>query len=157
MNAPTETDRKLTTQVEAVIYFFKKMDYEMIGDLLLDDRTYQEMEKREFVRKLSYLFDNFSGLGDHKLFCANRVEGMFNEVDVIAITFIGCSSHNFVDILFEIDKRGMILDMYEFEDPESDRDLWFQEGRLFIDNYEIYEDDDYEDEYYDDDLDFPLN
>lgn len=154
MNAPTISRPKLATQADAVIYFFTKMDDEMIDDLLIGDRQYQEMPKTTFVRKLSMLFDTFEELGDLHLMRANRVDGEFNGKDVTAITYIGNNSHNFVDILFEKDKNGYITDMYEFEDPESDRDFGFQEGRLFIDNFELYDEDGYEDAGFDEDEDF---
>lgn len=158
MNALTISRPKLATQADAVIYFFTKMDHEMIDDLLVDDRFYQEMPKSTFVRKLSMLFATFEELGDLHLMRANRVDGEFNGKNVTAITYIGNKSHNFVDILFEKDQNGYITDMYEFEDPESDRDFGCQEGRLFIDNFEFYDDDDYEDAGFDeeDDYDSPF-
>jgi hypothetical protein len=42
----------LKTQEEALIYFLELLDIDMIDTLLENDRTYQDMEKQEFIRKL---------------------------------------------------------------------------------------------------------
>lgn len=146
MNASPSTSRKkIKSQVDAVIYFFSKMDDEMIADLLFDDRRYQDMNLTMFMRKLGDLFATFEELGDRFLLEANRVEGSYKGTNVVALSFIGDRSHNFIDILFEVTEEGEILDMYEFEDPEADLELEDKEARLFLDNYALHdEDDDYE-------------
>jgi hypothetical protein len=57
----------LKTQEEALIYFLELLDIDMIDTLLDNNRTYQDMEKNEFIRKLDYVIDDFLQVGDTKL------------------------------------------------------------------------------------------
>jgi len=55
------------TQEDAIILFIKQLDIDMINTLLDEGRTYQDMKKEIFIRKLGYVFDEFLNSGDTEL------------------------------------------------------------------------------------------
>jgi hypothetical protein len=62
------THQLINTQSEAVLHFFKKLDIEMVNELLEADRTYSDLEKPLFVHKLGNAFNEFLAAGDEHLF-----------------------------------------------------------------------------------------
>ena len=63
---------EIKSQADAVLYFFQRMDIEMIDTLLEDDRKYQDFEKNIFIEKLGIALDEFRKAGDTSL---NRYSG----------------------------------------------------------------------------------
>ena len=61
----------LITQEDAVIHFIQQLDIDMINTLIDEGRTYQDMEKHVFVRKLGYAFDEFIDSGETSLNCTS--------------------------------------------------------------------------------------
>ena len=59
-----KTISTLSTQEDAVIHFIEMLDIDMINTLLDEGKTYQDMEKYLFIRKLGYAFDEFLESGD---------------------------------------------------------------------------------------------
>lgn len=104
---------KLITQADAVIYFLQNLDVDMVGDILEDNRSYQDFEKHVFIRKLGYALDEFILAGDTFL---NRYNGICNSVicnyKCKGYTFIGNNSDNYFDLIIDI-KDGIIQDIYE--------------------------------------------
>ena len=103
----------LNTQVDAVIYFFQRLDIEMVSDILEDNRTYQDFEKTLFVYKLGNAFDEFIKAGDTFLqcntgFCNSKLCNYKRK----GYSFIGNHSCNYLDMIIEI-KDDVVQDMYE--------------------------------------------
>jgi len=100
----------LDTQVMAVKYFFERMDIDMIDDLLSDDYTYQNAEKKTFIYELSLVFDEFAMAGDTHLLafdgsCNSCIKGKKG------FTFVGNASNNYISMIFDV-KIDKIVDLY---------------------------------------------
>jgi hypothetical protein len=54
------------SQRDAFVYFFKRMDLEMI-DIVLDRETYMEIPKAKFMGRLERAFDMLKGFSDWQL------------------------------------------------------------------------------------------
>lgn len=108
--APTS---RIETQADAIIYFLQKLDVEMVGEILEDNRTYQDFEKYIFINKLDCALDEFIQAGDTFL---DRYEGFCNDktcnYKCKGFTFIGNNSGHYIDLIIDI-KNGIIQDMYE--------------------------------------------
>ena len=104
----------LKTQEEALIYFLELLDIDMIDTLLENNRTYQDMEKHEFIRKLGYVIDDFLQAGDTKLI---RRTGICDAVKCHfkckGQTFTGNHSGMHIDLIIEKNEDGKVLDIYE--------------------------------------------
>jgi len=105
----------LKTQLDAVVYFFTKMDSEMISSLLDDQLTYQDYSKHLFVRKLGDLFFEFSQLGDF-LLLVEKGECYGCSCGLSGYSFIGNKSRSF---------NKLYLDKYvDFDLDDDEDDLW---------------------------------
>jgi hypothetical protein len=62
-----DTRHSPKNQREAFLYYMSKLDAEMVGLVLDDEKTYQEAKKEVFVEKLSNVFLKFSKEGDTEL------------------------------------------------------------------------------------------
>ena len=103
----------LNTQADAVIYFFQRLDVDMVSDILEDNRTYQDFEKPLFVHKLGNTFAEFIKTGDtflqcHSGFCNSKL----CNYKCNGFSFTGNLSGNYLDMIIEI-KDGIVQDMYE--------------------------------------------
>lgn len=101
----------LDTQVKAVKYFFERMDIDMLDSILSEDITYQEHDKKIFLRELSIVFDSFTDSGDTFLIafdgaCNSCRKGKFG------YTFVGNVSNNYISMIFDI-KEDKIMDLYD--------------------------------------------
>ena len=113
MKENTLNKGSLHTQADAVIYFFQRLDVDMISDILEDNRTYQEFVKSLFVHKLGNAFDEFIKAGDtflqcHRGFCNSKL----CNYKCNGFSFTGNFSANYLDMIIEI-KDGIVQDMYE--------------------------------------------
>ena len=123
MKENTLNKGSLHTQADAVIYFFQRLDVDMISDILEDNRTYQEFVKSLFVHKLGNAFDEFIKAGDtflqcHTGFCNSKI----CNYKCNGFSFTGNFSGNYLDMIIEI-KDGIVQDMYEcseFKMQEND-------------------------------------
>ena len=103
----------LNTQAEAVIYFFQRLDIDMVSDILEDNRTYQDFEKALFVYKLGNAFNEFIKSGDTFLhILSGSCNAKFCNYKCMGYSFIGNHSGNYLDMIIEI-KEGVVQDMYE--------------------------------------------
>jgi len=135
----------LKTQLDAVVYFFTKMDSEMISSLLDDQLTYQDYSKHLFVRKLGDLFFEFSQLGDF-LLLVEKGECYGCSCGLSGYSFIGNKSRSFVDIVFMSDEKGNITDIYECGEFFNKRSKYRKKNKLYLDKYVDFDLDDDEDD-----------
>lgn len=157
MNHTTE----IKTQLDAVLYFVSKMDVDMVSTLLEDERSYQDLAKGLFIRKLGDLFHEFRQLGDFTLL-VDRGECYGCSCGVSGFTFVGNKSRAYIDMVFIVDEAGQILDIYECGEFFNKRSKVKKKHRLYLDKYvdfnlEDEEDDDYwegDDPSWDDDVEF---
>ena len=104
----------LITQEDAVIHFIQQLDIDMINTLLDEGRTYQDMEKYVFVRKLGYAFDEFTDSGDTALrISPGKCDAVKCNFQCRGFSFTGNNSDKHMDLIIEKDNQGKVLDMYE--------------------------------------------
>lgn len=104
----------LNTQEDAVLYFIQRLDVDMINTLLDDGRTYQDMEKDIFIRKLGYAFDEFLDCGDTFLNCSSgKCDAVMCNFQCRGYSFTGNNSGKHLDLIIEKNVEGKVLDMYE--------------------------------------------
>lgn len=127
----------LDTQVDAVVYFFRKMDAEMIDQILDNERTYQDFPKPIFIQKLQVAMDEFVESGDTELISyAGCCHAKHCNFGCRGYSFVGNHSRNFMHIIVE-QENGKVLDLYEcfsFKRDESDITL---KQRVCIDRLEL--------------------
>jgi hypothetical protein len=103
----------LESQADAVLYFFQLMDISMLKLVLDDAHTYQDYEKKVFLKKLDYAFDDLLQAGNTYL---NRYEGFCNSEECNfkckGYSFVGNVTNDYMDFIFDIrDQR--VFDLYE--------------------------------------------
>jgi hypothetical protein len=113
----------LETQADAVLYFFQRMDISMLKLVLDDAHTYQDYEKKVFLKKLDYAFDDLLQAGNTYL---NRYEGFCNSEECNfkckGYSFVGNVTNDYMDLILEI-KNNKVTDIYEcskFVNSETD-------------------------------------
>lgn len=104
----------LKTNADAVFYFLERMDSNMLNLILDKNLPYQDYEKKIFVKKLSYAFDEFISRGNTHL---NRFEGkctsnICNNANCLGFSFVGNSTQDYMDLILEI-KNNKVTDIYE--------------------------------------------
>jgi len=113
MEPIVKTHYEIKTQADAVIHFLQNLDIDMIDAVLEEGRTYQNLEKPIFIKKLGIALDEFLSSGDTFL---NRHSGFCNaeicNYKCTGFRFIGNISKNYLDLVITI-KDGVIQDMYE--------------------------------------------
>src|ERR1035437_8476380 len=60
-------DTATMTEKEACLYYMERMDIEMLDVILDDGRTYHNVDKGEFLKKLQDVFNDFKKAGDSAL------------------------------------------------------------------------------------------
>jgi len=125
------------TQADAVIYFLKKLDIEMINDILDDNRTYQGFKKNIFIDKLGIAINEFIAAGDTFLHCFN---GFCNAEDCnykcTGFSFIGNKSKNYFDLIIKI-QDGVVDDMYECSEFKNLEKGFKKQQRIRINKFKI--------------------
>lgn len=114
----------LQTNADAVFYFLERLDSNMLNLILDKNLPYQDYEKKVFVKKLSYAFDELLSRGNTYL---NRFEGnctsnVCTNVHCQGFSFVGNSSQDYMDLILEI-KNNKVTDIYEcskFVNSETD-------------------------------------
>jgi hypothetical protein len=116
----------LQTQADAVLYFLQRLDVDMIGTILEEQRTYQDFNKAVFIKKLAVAIDLFIENGNTYL---NRHEGFCNSkicnFNCKGFSFIGNKSGHYFDLIIDI-KDGVVHDIYEctsFESAKKEKSL----------------------------------
>ena len=135
----------LKTHLDAVLYFMKKMDADMVSTLLDDGNTYQSLNKHLFIRKLEDLFWEFAQLGDFYLLTEGGVR--YDDEFSQAFSFIGNKSKAFIDIVILTDKDKRVVDMYEICDFREHKTSRRKAYRLVLDKYMIFDQEEDEDQY----------
>ena len=109
-----ESNDLLKTNVDAVFYFLERFDSAMLKLMLDDAYTYQDYEKKVFVKKLSYAFDELLSRGNTHLnrFKGNCTSNMCTNINCQGFSFVGNSSHDFMDLIIEI-KNNRVTDIFE--------------------------------------------
>jgi hypothetical protein len=107
------TPSHLKTHADAVIYFIKNLDIQMLDDLLDEKYTYQDLKKNIFIQWLEIAFDEFKQAGDKELdissgfcsefICNNQCSGY---------RFSSKSSGLYLDLIIDIED-GQVTDIYE--------------------------------------------
>jgi hypothetical protein len=103
----------LESQADAVLYFFQRMDISMLKLVLDDAHTYQDFEKKVFLKKLDNTFTTLLDAGNTYL---NRYEGFCNSEECNfkckGYSFLGNVTNDYMDFIFDIrDQR--VFDLYE--------------------------------------------
>ena len=106
------------TKEEKFIYFFERMNIDMI-DECLDDKPYQDFEKNVFLNLLKKAFNQFKKSGDIKLVavkgkcigCDKRKRGL---------SFIGNKSSKHLDLII-IRRNGKVKDIHECTNFKCER------------------------------------
>ncbi len=136
-NLNVEEKIPLQTQADAILYFFQRLDVEMIALILEDHRTYQDFEKAKFINKLGDAFDEFIESGDTFL---NRYPGICNWKTCIykanGFSFISNVSLKYFNIIFDI-KDGIVNDIYQCYDFKCQTDGIVRQGLVEIDKLEL--------------------
>ena len=131
---------KIETQAEALIHFFKKMDIEMIDDILDNDITYQDFRKPFFISKLQIAFETFKKNGDTELISE---PGRCNNCNVCdsGFSFIGNNTGNFIDLIIQ-SENGKIVDLFECVEFLNADEIITKKERIHIDklNIELFRD-----------------
>ena len=126
---------KIETQAEALIHFFKRMDIEMIDDILDNDITYQDFRKPFFISKLQIAFETFKIKGDTELISE---PGRCNNCNVCdsGFSFIGNNTGNFIDLIIQ-SENGKIVDLFECVEFLNTDEIITKKERIHIDQLNI--------------------
>ncbi len=104
---------KLKTQYDALVYFIRKLDIEMIDSLLDNNLTYQDFPKYLFVQKLGHAFDQFTYKGDTNLYTyTGACSSSLCSKGCKGIRFVGNKSELFMDLII-LETEGNVKDIYE--------------------------------------------
>jgi hypothetical protein len=110
----------IISQFDAVKFFIQRLDIEMVDLILKEELTYQDLEKKEFVKRLSLVFEEFISAGDQYLNVINSTCRSCNKGKVTYL-FVGNISKNYICMYFD-EQDGDIKDIYECN--------WF--GHMYI-------------------------
>lgn len=125
----------LKTQADAVLYFTQRFDIDMLKLILEDYFTYQDYDKKTFLKKLSYVFDIFQDEGNTYL---NVYEGKCNSsicsnFNCKGFSFVGNKTNHYMDLIIEI-KDGKVCDIYECHDFSNENDILNKKEKIVIDS-----------------------
>jgi hypothetical protein len=114
ISTTTGTTTILTTHESAVIHYIQMLDIDMIDTLLETGRTYQDMDKDVFIRKLGYALDEFLNSGDTHLTCkSGQCNTEMCNYRCRGYSFTGNNSGKHMDLIIEKNEEGRVLDIYE--------------------------------------------
>ncbi len=131
-----EAENPLQTQLDAVLYFIQRLDTTML-DSILDDYTFQDLDKRTFLKKLTDVFDAFVEEGNSFL---NIYEGKCNSAacsnkNCKGFSFVGNKSKDYMDLIIEI-RENKVFDIYECYDFINENDTFLKKNKISIDGLE---------------------
>jgi len=129
--------KNLGTQAEALLYFFCRLDIDMVNELLDAERTYADLPKARFIEKLGVAFNKFIYAGDELLsfeagFCSSLD---CDNCGCLGYTFVGNVSGHFLDLVV-IEEEGKIIDIFDctflqVEGSSRDRSLRIEIDPVF--------------------------
>jgi hypothetical protein len=132
-----EGRESLNTQAETVLYFFQRLDIDMLNLLLDDANTYQDFEKKVFLKKLDYVFDDLLQVGNTYL---NRYDGFCNSEECNfkckGYSFVGNVTNDYVDFIFDV-RDNRVFDMYECSQFRCDSPPYQVKRYVSIDDFEF--------------------
>jgi hypothetical protein len=124
----------LQTQTDAVLYFFQRLDIAMLKSVLDDEHTYQDYEKRVFLKKLDNAFDDLLKSGNTFL---NRYEGFCNSEECNfkckGYSFVGNVTNDYMDFIFDI-RDNRVFDMYECSHFKCNSELILKNKNIALDS-----------------------
>ncbi|MEY2702156.1 MAG: hypothetical protein RLY43_789 [Bacteroidota bacterium] len=127
----------LESQADAVLYFFQRMDISMLKLVLDDARTYQDFEKKEFLKKLDYAYTTLLDAGNTYL---NRYAGFCNSEECNfkckGYSFVGNVTNDYMDLILEI-KNNKVTDIYECSKFINSETGILKNEKICIDTLEV--------------------
>ncbi len=132
---PTYQD--VRTQSDAFFYFMKLLDTAMVDAVLKEDRTYQDMEKAEFMKALSAALARFEERGDTELRCfTGKCNSKKCHYGCTGVRFVGPTSLSHLDLIVPI-KEGEVQDVFECIDFKCDEASVKVKSRIWIDGFDF--------------------
>ena len=133
-----DAEISLASQLDAVLYFMQRLDSGMLKLILEDYYNYQDYDKKTFLRKLSYVFDEFHDKGNTYL---NVFEGKCNSsvctnLNCEGFSFVGNKTNHYMDLIIQI-KESKVSDIYECYDFQNENDTILKKGKITIDSQDI--------------------
>lgn len=110
-----QTPPTLHTHEDAVLWFISRLDWEMVSELLDEDRTYQNFPKWEFINKLRNAFEQFTAQGDTCLLVfPGRCDSCnCDNYKKSGYILYGNHTKNYIQLIVELDDNERISDLYE--------------------------------------------
>jgi hypothetical protein len=138
LNLSDEGKTPLRTQLDATLYFLQRFDIEMLKLILEDNFTYQDYDKKTFLRKLSYVFDEFQDKGNNYLnvFEGNCNSSVCTNLNCKGFSFVGNKTNHHMDLIIEI-IDNKVCDIYECYDFQIENDTILKSGKITIDSQDI--------------------
>ena len=104
----------LKTQAEAALYFLRKLDVDMVNELLDEDRMYADLKKSVFISKLGIAIDKFLEAGEEGLtqYPGKCGSDLCINSGCPGYTFMGSKSGLFLDLIV-VEEDGRITDIYD--------------------------------------------
>jgi len=130
-----DAEISLATQLDAVLYFMQRMDENMLKLILEDCYTYQDYDKKTFLRSLLDAFEEFQEYGNTYL---NVFEGKCNscvskKMNCQGYSFLGNQTNHYMDLIFEI-TDDKVSDIYECFDLVGEDERVVKRFKINIDN-----------------------
>ena len=133
-----DAEISLATQLDAVLYFMQRLDSDMLKLILEDYFTYQDYDKKTFLRKLSYVFDEFHDKGNTYL---NVFEGKCNSsvctnLNCKGFSFVGNKTNHYMDLIIQT-KESKVSDIYECYDFQNENYAILKKSKIIIDGLNL--------------------
>jgi hypothetical protein len=133
-----DAEISLASQLDAVLYFMQRMDNGMLKLILEDCYTYQDYDKKTFLKKLSNVFDEFLGKGNTYL---NVFEGKCNSaacsnLNCKGFSFVGNKTNHYMDLIIQT-KESKVSDIYECYDFQNENDTVLKKNKIIIDGLNL--------------------
>lgn len=133
-----DAEISLASQLDALLYFMQRMDDDMLKLILEDCYTYQDLDKRTFLKKLTNVFDAFEEEGNTFL---NIYEGKCNSAacsnnNCKGFSFVGNQSNDYMDLIIEI-RYDKVFDIYECYDFINENHTILKKSKITIDSQDI--------------------
>jgi ribosomal protein S4E len=133
-----DAEISLASQFDAVLYFMQRLDSGMLKLILEDYYTYQDYDKKTFLKKLSNVFDEYLRKGNTFL---NVFEGKCNStacsnLNCKGFSFVGNKTNHYMDLIIQI-KESKVSDIYECHDFINENDTILKKDKIIIDGLNL--------------------
>lgn len=124
----------LKTHLDATLYFIQRFDVDMLKLILEDDFIYQDYDKKTFLKKLSFVFDEFQEKGNAflNLFEGKCISNVCGNLNCKGFSFVGNKTYHFMDLIFQINENK-VFDIYECHDFQNENGNVFKKDKITID------------------------